>query len=699
MVMKKGFGPPPSGCELKLNDCVSAGTGPSCCSDTTETSTCSEQKKNCEDQVKQQCEEALEDCIKDCQENLVKAYEKMVKAEKEREAAERKARAAEQAACEAGIKQSSNYTTYMEAYRRTMIFLGESQDKCAAFANHNGVRTRRTQYAAPPKAFLKWDDYPNNQPTQDASGVIENTTRPPLRVIPWIKYPAPVPGDQPKDFGDTPYLEKQFGDNVCGDYKVGHARATWEMEQSGLGKCHKDSPDNKRDPNCPCDECRIKQVNAKLADCWAKCYATAANGACRKAHCACNSFKCPGPDVKFFGNGGGGIGRQPGGGTGPDDGNRSSNDDAPKFTDNTFNNTLSAYGTPLELIYTRAFLPGNLLWLGDVTETREFVTVSQYDNELQQFIAQRKLQINNFISMFLGLCAGEVDAISRVWLDGQLIYDKTVGGQLSFSGQERLSLTLYKGSEAQKVQKRQAQREGFGRVPAYRGVAGMAVTDINISNFDAFPGFKVEVIKTLDTSELSDETEIPDGDDILKVDFDARRIFIRTVTDGILVFDYDTLAEIPTELEDMTDAIGVTSLPAGFGNDSGDMVLYDTTFGTERARETSPVDMDRTFIYRHADTNNYGTDMILTATNEGDLFLHRIDDVQGSVALFNGWLEVLPGLPESLLHTTYKRPEGASTLDHVYTSTFAIRSNGTDIDIAELVNHSTNLAATVVTQA
>lgn len=672
---------PPSGCELKLNDCVSAGIGPGCCSDTTETSGCSDAKRQCEDQVKKSCEEKIEQCKKDCRESIVKPYERLVKAEKEKQEREKKEYQERVQKCEKEVQSGPRYQSYMEAYRRTVIDTGLAQDMCAA----RGHRRRTPTGGDPP--FLTWECCPDNP-----GSVIQNLQRQPTRVV---FYPGwnDFRFQQPADYGEVPYMEKEFGQNVCGEYKQKAMQLEYfQFQQTGIEDCRKiKAPENKFNPNCPCDECRIKEVNERLARCFGGCYERASHSGCKTSHCSCGSFKCPGPPVRFFGAGGGIKQAQQ-----TQDGNqtgKTKGDKEFRTRDVTFNLTFSVWGTPLELIYTRAFLPGNLLWINDVTEEREVRTVAQFDDATQTFVPVRKLVIDNFISFHLGLCAGEVDDISRIWLDGQIVYDRTINATVPFSDQQRMTLVLQRGSEAQKVRKKQAVREGFGRVPAYRGIAGVHVDDINLSVFRKFPDFKIEVVKSLDTSDMYDSTAVSGGQDIIKFDPDARRLYVKTGT-GVSVRDYDGFALVQNVT--VSNVRHVTRLPAILSYTAPNYTLYDVTFEDARATLASDITVGTTFMYRHVNSNNYGRETLVAASSTGEMRFYTVDDfrdpltLQPSIELYQAFGGMFSGTVQAFAHLHYTRPERLSSLTHVWDSLFAFRSDGTDIEVHEFVNNSTD---------
>lgn len=679
--MPQGYGLPPPGCELKLNDCVCAGTGPSCCSDSTATNTCGEQKKNCEDQIKKSCDDKLQKCIEDCKKDKVKQYEDMVKEEQRQEEEKKKKAADENAECWKAIQSSSRYKDNMKVYEQAVKDTGNYADQCAAAASSHGQLRRRTYTGDPAQPFLRWERFPDPTVTP-----INNLSRMIIRTKMYRGF-NDFTQITPEDYDVAAYLEKIFGDEVCTTYKFSHMMMQHYQDEAKGGKdaCKKKVPDKKKNKESPCDEARIKEVNIKIGKCWVDCYQSVNNNGCAKAQCSCDSFSCPGPDIHRGGEGGGG-------GT-PD----TTKPDDFKVQDATLTITLSAYGIPLELVYTRAFLPGNVLWIGDVTEEREVLTSQVYDEELHKHVPKRQLIINNFISMDVGLCAGEIETISRVWLDEQLVYDKTTEGTLPLDNQTRLNLDFRSGSEAQKVSPAQAAREGWGRTPAYRGLATISFNDINLSAFKQFPAFNVEVVKRIDTDDLFIEaTTITGGVDIVKVDPDARRIFATTAT-AIKTYDYDTFALVTSK--NIADVIHVTPLPAFLTLETNDLVLYDAYTEDERVRVTPSITVDQTFLFRDSDFNNHGSELLLAMNTGGEFYFYTVDDVQGVIELYTQFDNVFTTGPGAVAQLEYTRPEGLSTLDHIYNSVFAFKVSSADILVAEFVSHSTDLAAPLLQDA
>lgn len=676
MPFTQGWGLPPSGCELKLNDCVCSGTGPSCCSDSTSTNTCGEQKKNCEDRVKKQCQDKLEKCLDACLKDKVKQYEEMVKAEGKEQERKRNQVADDNAACWKRVQGSKKYKDNMISYDQAVKDSGNWADQCAAAATAGGQPRKRTYTGDPGMPFLKWDKFPDPLVT-----VVNNQSRMPIRTKMFRGFNDYFQ-QTPDDYAVQNYLEKTFGDSTCTNYKFAHMMMQHYQDEGRGGKdnCRDKTPENKKSNQAPCDEDRIKEVNVKIGKCWVQCYKSANDGAsCLKAQCACNSFSCPGPTIKPNGDGGGGGRRDE---VKPDDF---------KVQDSTLQITLSAYGIPLELVYTRAFLPGNVIWIGDVTEEREVLTSQAYDENLHKYVPKRDLIINNFISMDVGLCAGEIETISRVWLDETLIYDKTLTGVVPLDNQVRLNLDFRTGSEAQKISRAEAEREGFGRVPAYRGLAMISFNDINLSAFKQFPSLKVEVIKHIDTSNLFTASAVVTGGvDLIKVDPDARRIYASTPT-TVEVFDYDTLELVTSKA--VADVIHVTPLPAFLTLESNDLVLYDAFTEDERARLTPAITVEQTFLFRDVDYNNVGSELLLAMNTGGEFYFYTVDDIQTVIEAYVTFDNVFTTGPGAIAQLEYTRPEGLSTLDHIWNSLFAFKVSGANVLVAEFVGHSTDLAA------
>jgi hypothetical protein len=216
--------------------------------------------------------------------------------------------------------------------------------------------------------------------------------------------------------------------------------------------------------------------------CIQRCYR---NLDCDIIHCECNRLKCvfP-PDV------------------GPKDPKDTSD---PKLTyvfkdwKSVNFNTTSAWGIPIEIVFGRMFLPGNLI---DVSDIRRIPTVTRTitsDPATHDITVVDTRSATNRIDMRFGLCAGVTERLLTVWAEKLVI----------FAGLSPLSnapaVTYAPGSETQKTTNNLGV-ELFGFTPAYRGLANATIRDLNIDKYTQFPEMVFEVLEDSTVVNISNNT-------------------------------------------------------------------------------------------------------------------------------------------------------------------------------------------------
>jgi len=97
-----------------------------------------------------------------------------------------------------------------------------------------------------------------------------------------------------------------------------------------------------------------------------------------------------------------------------------------------------------------------------------------------------------FVSFAIGLCNNEIDAISRIWQDGKLIYDRStanaddqggVGGFIEsaiVSDQTVDNFNFYLGTQDQQPDPAMESFEGVGNVPAYPGMSYIVFDNMQV---------------------------------------------------------------------------------------------------------------------------------------------------------------------------------------------------------------------------
>jgi len=218
-------------------------------------------------------------------------------------------------------------------------------------------------------------------------------------------------------------------------------------------------------------------------------------------------------------------------------------------------------------VFGRYVVAGNVIWIGN--ETEEEVTYSQTnDNKVTEYT-----DIVTKIDFLVGLCVGPMTGILRVWMNDILILNNAIeldengapvltsnNGSIDLNAAsfvdseynlERLAvyrptLEFISGSEAQHVQANIATEEGFGRVPANRGITGVLFRDVDVQlfNSNSFPSFRFEVFSTTpDTADPVLDTIVESVDNsYITVDQRTRIAYVANASeDESFLYDFDTL--------------------------------------------------------------------------------------------------------------------------------------------------------------
>jgi hypothetical protein len=619
-------------CEPKQNNCTKAGTGPSC----QEAKYGGPAKARCLEIVKENCEEQRDQCIQQCIDTKVAAFEAARKAEAE--ALQKQIEAAAKAAGEC-YKSQAYLDIYGTDYNLNRL-LGPGS---------NGLRLLYRKIATQGDIYrvLTGKNPTDGSPITDKQIQALQENRPAAH---WDNANAAGALERWKDL---------------------NAEAA-EKEEQLRQLC---PPPNL--PNDDRDICKMEQEeNGDISDCISQCWYNSLTD-CDTRHCMCGSYKCEGPDIDN-----GGLGPTPKPPVVP---NVVVTDGSAR--DATIDVTLSQYGIPIQLLYGREFLFGNVIWMGDVNEVRSYTTTVEYDAQQKVNLTTQKLNIDNYLSFHVGLCAGPVDAISRVWLEGGLIYDKYASSPITVESQDRLRIRVFTGEETSKVDAVQAAAIGFGRVPAYRGLAGASIENINISDLRQFPNLRFEVIK-----QITDDVPSIESDDYTVTgevfyDFPHRRIFAQT-DDGVRVLDYDTLASVA--LLDLQDFVAPTAFPNILTYDGDELHIFDPNHG-DLIRTLDVTDAGQfAFTFRYVDESNAGFQLAGLMFGD-DLTLYKIDDMTGAITSFATLNNIMSNVASTATPILMDRATiTSSTIEAGAYSLFLARAATDRLEIADLMCFNTD---------
>ena len=136
-------------------------------------------------------------------------------------------------------------------------------------------------------------------------------------------------------------------------------------------------------------------------------------------------------------------------------------------------------GAPIGQLWGRMRLAGQVIWATEFTETVR---------RRRSGKGAPKPKINDYscsVSLAIGLCAGEILRVGRVWADGNEISPAD------------LNLRVYPGSESQLPDPKIEAVEGTGLAPAYRGLAYVVIEDLELAPYgNRVPQFNFEVVRS-----------------------------------------------------------------------------------------------------------------------------------------------------------------------------------------------------------
>lgn len=143
----------------------------------------------------------------------------------------------------------------------------------------------------------------------------------------------------------------------------------------------------------------------------------------------------------------------------------------------------AAFGRPIPLVYGIGRYAGNVLWSTGLIEKREEESQGGKGGP-----SVTNVTYSYSASFAVGLCAGPILSVGRVWSDGKLIRD--VSGDLAVGGDMR----VYLGDEDQLPDTLIEGELGVGETPAFRGIAYCVFESLELAEFgNRIPNLTFEV--------------------------------------------------------------------------------------------------------------------------------------------------------------------------------------------------------------
>lgn len=164
----------------------------------------------------------------------------------------------------------------------------------------------------------------------------------------------------------------------------------------------------------------------------------------------------------------------------------------------------SGYGLNVKVIFGTLRTAGNVFWAEDIEE--------DVDSRRTGLFGPKVKEYKYFLTFAVGICEGPMDAVLRIWANGDLIYDKRAGERaIKLKG---LSFTFYPGSETQAVDPlidaEVTARLGAGYTPAYRGLCYIVFNRFPLAEYsNQVPNIEIEIAQS--TSEAAPGTLVDTG--------------------------------------------------------------------------------------------------------------------------------------------------------------------------------------------
>lgn len=151
----------------------------------------------------------------------------------------------------------------------------------------------------------------------------------------------------------------------------------------------------------------------------------------------------------------------------------------------------STYGSAIPLVYGAMRMSGNVIWSTPLKETR---TVKKTSGGKGGGKKSSQTTYSYSASFAVGLCAGPVSTVRRIWADTKLIYDATASNTAStekYPGVVRMHL----GDETQEPDSVIEMHLGVGETPAFRGLCYLVFNDLQLQDFaNRIPNISAEVV-------------------------------------------------------------------------------------------------------------------------------------------------------------------------------------------------------------
>ena len=153
----------------------------------------------------------------------------------------------------------------------------------------------------------------------------------------------------------------------------------------------------------------------------------------------------------------------------------------------------SAYGETIPVNYGTVRVGGNVIWSPGLREVRRTVESEQGKGG---GATSTSTTFRYFLDAAVGIGAGPLSKVTRIWANSKLIYDARPGSKTFFK-YRTAKIRVYTGTEDQMPDPLMEAEEGVGNVPAYAGLAYVVVENLPLRDFgNGMPQFTFEAAWT-----------------------------------------------------------------------------------------------------------------------------------------------------------------------------------------------------------
>ncbi len=149
----------------------------------------------------------------------------------------------------------------------------------------------------------------------------------------------------------------------------------------------------------------------------------------------------------------------------------------------------SSYGVAIPLIFGRARVAGNVIWVGDLVETAH-ETSSSSGGGKGGGASSVSTTYTYSLNVAVAIGAGEIGSVQTIWADSKIIYQNGVWTAGVVAG-----ASFHRGTDDQGVDPLLESWIGAGLVPAYKGIAYVVLEGLQLANFgNRLPNLTFEVL-------------------------------------------------------------------------------------------------------------------------------------------------------------------------------------------------------------